>query len=188
MGNIGINCDKKQIENLKKSLILQNKFLKELYTKIQHVQGVVREMVEVDEKLKFELQYLQQKTEEKCRKNENFQNEIKHFLKKQLIEKDEQINILSKEIKKLRSIFECGLSENHKAFQNKYDSMHGEYMEHYKKTAKKTENIQKIWNETNEKYQNLKANQIEFVHALLDKTGCRQTQVTAENVHSQQLQ
>merc|ERR1712228_640431 len=124
------------------------------------------EMVEVDERLKYELTFLHKMNEQ---------------IKKQLNEKDDQINILTKEIKKLRSIFECGLAENHKAFQNKFDSMHNEYIAHYNKT-------EKIWTQTNEKYQNEQYEQVQFVAELSNKIMQKNQVINASNVKQKQCE
>ena len=120
--------------NLRETILLQNKLLSELYTKIQHQQGIVRELVENDEKLKFKLQFVFEREAKTRAQNERFHGEMREMVQSQLTAKDEQIGALSAEMNTLRSAFEQGLSQNLQQFQGRYDELHSEYMAYRKQS------------------------------------------------------
>ncbi len=94
---INNNNDNEENNNLRETAILQNKLLTQLYTKNQHQRAIFREIVEVDEKLKFKLKFMNERYNQCIKQNDIFS--------KQMIEKDHQINILTREINKLRTMF-----------------------------------------------------------------------------------
>jgi len=132
---------KSDVMNLRKTITLQNKFLSELYTTCLHQQGVVREMVHVDEQLKHRMRALTAEKQNLESRDAALRTELQSIMTTALAQKDEQIRRGLEETERLRGAFEHGLNENAALFQSKYDAMRLEYVEHFKATAASNEEI-----------------------------------------------